>query len=182
MRILVENLSKDQLSMVVPPEPQSPREAVDYLQDAINYIGDDYYKLFKFLEDSVDITINNPILDFTSIASPQSMNYNSVYVNGKKFDIPVEEPVNYDEYGQESSPITEGKHRNYRKEYDNYHSRPEQRKNRSKRVLARRLMMKLGKVRKGDGKDVDHKDGNPQNNGKSNLRVRGKSENRADND
>ena len=182
VRILVENLSKDQLSMVVPPEPQSPREAVDYLQDAINYIGDDYYKLFKFLEDSVDITINNPILDFTSIASPQSMNYNSVYVNGKKFDIPVEEPVNYDEYGQESSPITEGKHRNYRKEYDNYHSRPEQRKNRSKRVLARRLMMKLGKVRKGDGKDVDHKDGNPQNNGKSNLRVRGKSENRADND
>jgi hypothetical protein len=43
-------------------------------------------------------------------------------------------------------------------------------------------MMKLGKVRKGDGKDVDHKDGNPKNNGKHNLRVRSKSANRADND
>ena len=71
--------------------------------------------------------------------------------------------------------------RNYRKEYDSYHSRPEQRKNRSKRVQARRLMAKMGRVRKGDGKDVDHKDGNPQNNGKKNLRVRSKSANRADN-
>lgn len=182
VRVLVENLSNDQLSMIVPPEPQTSEEALSYLEDAIEYIGDDYYKLFKFLEDSVDITINNPIIDFTDISSPQSMNYNSVYVNGKKFDIPVEEPANYDEYGQQSSPITEGKNRNYRKEYDNYHSRPEQRKNRSKRVLARRLMMKLGRVSKGDGKDVDHKDGNPRNNGKHNLRVRSKSENRADND
>jgi len=29
---------------------------------------------------------------------------------------------------------------------------------------------------------VDHKDGNPRNNGKHNLRVRDKSSNRADND
>ena len=77
--------------------------------------------------------------------------------------------------------LEEKKKRNYKQEYERYHSRPEQRKNRSKRVLARRLMMKLGKVHKGDGKDVDHKDGNPQNNGKHNLRVRDKSENRADN-
>jgi hypothetical protein len=72
--------------------------------------------------------------------------------------------------------------RNYRKEYDNYHSKPEQRANRSKRVLARRKMEEKGKVRKGDGKDVDHKDGNPQNNGDSNLRVLSKSKNRSMNE
>lgn len=72
--------------------------------------------------------------------------------------------------------------RNYRKEYDNYHSKPEQRANRSKRVLARRKMEKKGKVRKGDGKDVDHKDGNPRNNGDSNLRVLPKSKNRSMNE
>jgi hypothetical protein len=104
---------------------------------------------------------------------------NRVYVNGKEFQIPVENPYDYTEDGSMKSPLGEG--RNYRKEYDNYHAKQEQRKNRSKRVLARRLMMKLGKVKKGDGKDVDHKDGNPKNNGKHNLRVRDKSENRADN-
>lgn len=72
--------------------------------------------------------------------------------------------------------------RNYRKEYDNYHSKPEQRQNRSKRVLARRKMMKKGRVRKGDGNDVDHKDGNPKNNGDSNLRVLSKSKNRSMNE
>lgn len=72
--------------------------------------------------------------------------------------------------------------RNYRKEYDNYHGKPEQRANRSKRVLARRKMEEKGKVHKGDGKDVDHKDGNPQNNGDKNLRVLSKSKNRSMNE
>jgi hypothetical protein len=44
-------------------------------------------------------------------------------------------------------------------------------------------MIKKGKVRKGDGKDIDHK--KPLRNGGSkginNLRVRSKSENRSDN-
>lgn len=73
--------------------------------------------------------------------------------------------------------------RNYRKEYDNYHGTAEQRKKRSKRVLARRKLEKEGKVSKGDGKDVDHK--NPLRsgggNGRSNLRVRSRKSNRGDN-
>lgn len=73
----------------------------------------------------------------------------------------------------------EKKKRNYRKEYDEYHGTAEQRANRSKRVLARRKMMKKGKVRKGDGKDVDHKNGNPQDNSDGNLRVLSKSKNRS---
>ena len=72
--------------------------------------------------------------------------------------------------------------RNYRKEYDNYHGKPEQRANRSKRVLARRKMIKKGKVKKGDGKDVDHKNGNPQDNSDDNLRVLSKSKNRSMNE
>jgi len=72
--------------------------------------------------------------------------------------------------------------RNYRKEYDNYHAKPEQRKNRSKRVLARRKMEEKGRVHKGDGKDVDHKNGNPQDNSDNNLRVLSKSKNRSMNE
>lgn len=71
------------------------------------------------------------------------------------------------------------KARNYRREYDAYQSKPEQIKNRAKRNAARREMEKAGKVHKGDGKDVDHKNGNPQNNSRSNLRVTSKRANRS---
>lgn len=73
--------------------------------------------------------------------------------------------------------------RNYKKEYANYHSKPEQRKKNDQRKKARRMMEKEGKVKKGDGKDVDHK--KPMRSGgkstKGNLRVRSKKANRADN-
>ena len=64
--------------------------------------------------------------------------------------------------------------RNYRKEYDNYHSRPEQIEKRSSRNKARRAM--------GDnavkGMDVGHKDNNPLNNDPKNLRNEDPSKNR----
>ena len=64
--------------------------------------------------------------------------------------------------------------RNYRKEYDNYHSRPEQIEKRSSRNKARRAM--------GDnavkGMDVGHKDNNPLNNDPKNLRNEDPSTNR----
>ena len=47
--------------------------------------------------------------------------------------------------------------RNYKKEYANYHSKPEQKKNRAARNKARRSAERAGKVSKGDGKDVGHK-------------------------
>ena len=68
--------------------------------------------------------------------------------------------------------------RNYRKEYDNYHSKPEQKKNRASRNTARRKAAAAGRVSKGDGKDVHHKDGNPRNNSRKNLQVLKKSTNR----
>ena len=65
----------------------------------------------------------------------------------------------------------EKKKRNYRKEYDNYHASPEQRQRNAARLRARRLMVKKGKVKVFDKKDVHHKDNDPTNNDLSNLSV-----------
>lgn len=69
--------------------------------------------------------------------------------------------------------------RNYRREYDSYHAKPAQKKNRASRNQARSILMKAGRVRKGDGKDVDHKNGNPRDNSAKNIRVISRSRNRS---
>lgn len=69
--------------------------------------------------------------------------------------------------------------RDYKKQNEKYDSRPSVKKDRASRNAARKVMSKAGKVRKGDGKDVDHKDGNPRNNKRSNLRVTTKAKNRS---
>lgn len=46
--------------------------------------------------------------------------------------------------------------RNYRKEYDEYHALPEQKKRRAQRNKARKEAMDDGRVHNGDGKEVDH--------------------------
>lgn len=46
--------------------------------------------------------------------------------------------------------------RDYRKEYDEYHGTPEQKKRRADRNRARRKAERDGRVHKGDGKEVDH--------------------------
>lgn len=71
------------------------------------------------------------------------------------------------------------KPRDYRKEYRDYQGTPEQIKRRAGRNKARRLMIKAGKVRKGDGKDVDHRNHNTQDNSRSNLRIMSKHKNRS---
>ena len=83
--------------------------------------------------------------------------------------------------GKPEKVKSEAKERDYKKEYANFHGKPEQRAKRSKRVLARRKLEAQGRVSKGDGKDVDHKDGNPQNNSPKNLRVMDRSTNRSRN-
>ncbi len=68
--------------------------------------------------------------------------------------------------------------RNYKREYDTYHSRPDQKRNRAKRNLWNRRLK--GKVP--SGMEIDHK--NPLahggGNGKANIRYRSVSANRAD--
>lgn len=70
--------------------------------------------------------------------------------------------------------------RDYKKEYANYHSKPEQKHNRALRNAARREMEDRGLVRKGDGKDVDHRKplDSGGSNDVSNLRVMSKAKNR----
>lgn len=60
-----------------------------------------------------------------------------------------------------------------------YQSSPEQVERRMARNRARYAMIKAGKVSKGDGKDVAHKDDNPHNNNPKNLAVQTKAKNRS---
>lgn len=62
-----------------------------------------------------------------------------------------------------------------------YAAKPEQKKNRAKRNAARSTMIKAGKTKVGDGKDVDHKKPlkNGGSNNKSNLRVVSQKKNRS---
>lgn len=70
--------------------------------------------------------------------------------------------------------------RDYKKEYEQYHSSEKQKHNRALRNAARRKLEDEGLVRKGDGKDVDHR--RPLDRGgsndRANLRVQSRAKNR----
>lgn len=71
---------------------------------------------------------------------------------------------------------------NYKRDYKQeakYHATPEQKRRRASRNAARSKMIEAGKARKGDGKDVAHKNNNPKDNRGSNLSVQSKSKNRS---
>lgn len=69
--------------------------------------------------------------------------------------------------------------RDYKKEYDSYHSSEKAKKKRAENNAARRKMMKAGKVSKGDGKDVAHKNNRTADNRMSNLKAEAPSKNRS---
>jgi hypothetical protein len=71
------------------------------------------------------------------------------------------------------------KKRDYKKEYRSYQGKPKQIKRRAQRNASRRKMMKAGKVRKGDGRDVDHKNHRTGDMSSKNLRVMSKHKNRS---
>lgn len=62
-----------------------------------------------------------------------------------------------------------------------YNSSPEQKKRRAERNKARRKLMREGRVRKGDGKDIDHRNHNTSDMSSDNIRVMDRSKNRAKN-
>jgi hypothetical protein len=63
-------------------------------------------------------------------------------------------------------------------EYRKYHASERMKKERALRNKNRREFEERGVVRKGDGKEIDHKDGNPRNNSRSNLQVMTRTANR----
>ena len=67
--------------------------------------------------------------------------------------------------------------RNYKKEYAKFQSATKSKKDRASRNKVRRRAISSGRVKKGDGTAIDHKDGNPRNNSKKNLRVISRSAN-----
>ena len=69
--------------------------------------------------------------------------------------------------------------RNYKAEYAKFQSSTAAKKDRASRNKVRRAAEREGRVSKGDGNDIDHKNGNPRDNRKSNLRVVHRSSNRA---
>lgn len=131
----------------------------------------------------VTLTEKQWILENASYLVEQSdyvlVNLKNIYENALKQM--QENP--YTLLGLVDDVILEEYKRDYKKEYRNYHGKPKQRKERAARTAARELMIKKGRVKKGDGKDIDHK--RPLRNGGSkginNLRVRDKSSNRSDN-
>ena len=63
------------------------------------------------------------------------------------------------------------KPRNYREEYLATHGTAKGKKDRAARNAARNAAEKAGRVSKGDGKEIDHKNFRPRDNSPSNLRV-----------
>ena len=63
--------------------------------------------------------------------------------------------------------------RNYRKQHDDFHGTEKQKNYRVARNKARRKAEREGRVRKGDGKEIDHKRSLSRGggNGRENLRV-----------
>lgn len=62
-----------------------------------------------------------------------------------------------------------------------YNSKPAQIKRRAARNKTRAEGMKKGIVKKGDGKDLDHKNHNPMDRSPGNVRVQSASKNRSNN-
>lgn len=69
--------------------------------------------------------------------------------------------------------------RNYKREYELYQGTSEQKKRRAQRNKTRRKFEREGKVRKGDGVDIHHRDGNPFNQSSKNTVPMSKSKNRS---
>jgi len=87
------------------------------------------------------------------------------------------------EGGEKRDPVTHRTRGQQKRHSRTYKARPEQVKKRVMRNKARRVLEKEGKVRKGDGKHVDHKRPlrSGGSNSRSNLRVQSASKNSAGN-
>ena len=77
--------------------------------------------------------------------------------------------------GGKRRPTEEG----YREMYRKFQSSAKAKAERASRNNARRSAIASGKVQKGDGKEIDHKNSNPMDNSSGNLRVVSRKTNRS---
>lgn len=156
-------------------------------------LGDFYSKnpqeILRELSSSLEISVSG---DSNNRLKEDEV-FNMITVDGKTIKIPVlpEKPDFDTVEDKEDDDMNESfiafmeqddpSKRDYKHEYKTFHGKPKERAKRVNRVLARRKYIATGRVSKGDGKDIDHKDGNALNNGAGNLRVRSVKANRADN-
>ena len=56
-------------------------------------------------------------------------------------------------------------------DYARFHSSARMKQERVVRNRNRRAALRTGAVRKGDGRQIDHVDGNPRNNSRANLKI-----------
>jgi hypothetical protein len=135
-------------------------------------------------------------VDFFNITSTTfSAERNIIKVNGKTFKIPVQmDPIQVTNMEQITEDLDDPtgkktatalphkklikKPRNYKKE-QKYESTPEQKTRRAARGRSRYKLAKLKLVRKGDKRDVDHKNKNTDDATVGNLQVMSASQNRA---
>lgn len=149
-----------------------------------------YELLMNLFRVDLDSVQANPIDLYDVSDERNSAKFTTMMINGKERNIQL---MNIPFFDSDDTKANENpmeaavfakrfiSERNYGKEYKRYHAKQKQKRNRAKRNAARAKFIRLGRVRKGDGKDVDHKNGDPTDNSTNNLRVRSKSENRADN-
>jgi len=76
-------------------------------------------------------------------------------------------------------PSSKNYKRNYKQEYANYHAKAEQKKRRAGRNKARQDAIRDGSAKKGDGKDIHHRNNNPLDNSPGNTLRRSASANRS---
>ena len=167
----------------------------EYMKKAKEWIGNDLGRLMEFM--SVDVESVEVSHDNLSDVVQKGKKSNTITVDGKKFDIPVDDDIKgkkendndtLDSYIQdiESNGMDESfklfaeeEATDTRKAYlKKYAATPKQRKRRSSRTNARQKCNRSGRCSVGDGKDLDHKNGNPMDNSSNNLRLISRSTNR----
>ena len=84
-------------------------------------------------------------------------------------------PVGLNQIKEDEDPVKRAKR------LKAYNARPEQRARRSARTNERNKRIRKGQLAVGDGKDIDHKDGNPMNNSSSNISITSQKYNRGRN-
>ena len=205
--ILMEALENDEIKEIdfdwvynyFKTTPTPDISAKEYMERAKKWIGDDLGKLMQFLHlDIESIEAGNE--SWADIAQ-NSGDYNTIEINGKIQKISVmkgddeddTEEDTLDDYiqqnrAEEEEPVVKEAltFSTFRKSIkEDYAKLADRRaylkktvKKRSKRTMARRQAIKNGKVKVGDGNDIDHVNGNAMDNSSGNLQVMPASKNR----